>query len=109
MNGEALSFKRAGSNRHPVDRLALVRERIKALQVEETSLKEEIGSLMGDADNLGGLDYIATKTRTERKSGLDEKTMKANGIDVERYRRPSTEFEVIRVVARVIDEDGEAA
>lgn len=90
----------SGNNRHPVDELADVREAMKSLKAREDELKAIISNAMGSADHLGGDEFIATQTLSERKGGLDEKAMKAAGIDTDRYRKASTVVTTIRVERR---------
>jgi hypothetical protein len=59
--------------------------------------------MMGGADSLGGDEWIARQTVTERKGSLDEKAMQAAGIDTDRYRKkPSISF-MIRVERRAVE------
>lgn len=103
MNAISLPGK-PGTNRHPVDQLANVRATIKVLQEREAELKDEIGQLMGSADSLGGDEFIASQKLQERKGGLDEKAMKAAGIDVDRFRKPPSTFITLKVEPRVVPE-----
>ncbi len=105
MNGNALPEIGRHHNRHPVDQLALVRETIKNLQEREGELKAEVAEAMGTADSLGGSEFIAKQTVSERKGGLDEKAMKAAGVDVDKFRKPSTTVYAIRVERRAFDEE----
>jgi hypothetical protein len=88
------------SNRHPVDQLAQIRETQKILAEREAELKEEIGSLMGSADSLGGDEFIAFQKLQSRRGGLDEKKLAAAGIDLDQYRRPSSTYIVLTVEPR---------
>jgi hypothetical protein len=90
-------------NRHPVDRLADVRAEIKRLQVEEIDLKAMIQTEMGSADSLGGDQYIASQSLQERKGGIDEAAMKAAGIDLDKYRKSSSTFVLLKVEPRVME------
>lgn len=85
-------------NRHPVDRLADIRARIKALSDEETDLKAKISVEMGTADSLGGDEFIARQVLQERKGALDEKAIaKALGLDnLDAYRKPASAFILIK-------------
>lgn len=105
MNREAVSFNPAATNRHPVDQLALIRETIKNLQERECELKAEVGTLMGSADSLGGAEFIARQTVSERKGSLDEKALKAAGIDADKFRKPSTSVYSIRLDRRALNEE----
>jgi hypothetical protein len=91
------------SNRHPVDELADVREKIKFWKEREDELRGLISEMMGGSDSLGGDEWIARQTVTERKGSLDEKLMQADGIDTDRYRKkPSISF-TIRVERRAVE------
>jgi hypothetical protein len=91
------------SNRHPVDELADVREKIKFWKEREDELRGLISEMMGGSDSLGGDEWIARQTITERKGSLDEKLMQADGIDTDRYRKkPSISF-TIRVERRAVE------
>lgn len=100
MNREALSFKPAASNRHPVDQLALIRETIKNLQERETELKVEVSEMMGTADSLGGDEYLCWRTRSARKGSLDQKALEQEFGDLSRFRKPDTEVLTFRVEKR---------
>lgn len=93
----------SGKNRHPVDQLADVRAQIKALQDTETDLKALISTEMGSRDSLGGDEFIASQKLQERKGGLDEAAMKADGVDPEKYRKPKSTFIVISVEPRAAE------
>lgn len=99
MNGKTAS----GNNRHPVDQLANVRATIKALQEREAELKEEIGTLMGNADSLGGDEFIASQKLQSRKGGLDEKRLTEKLGDLSAYRRPDTSFITLKVEPRAME------
>ncbi len=90
-----------GTNRHPVDQLALVRQTIKHLEEREAELKAEIGALMGSSDSLGGAEFIAFQKLQQRKGGLDEKALAAAGIDPEKFRKPASTFIVLQIEPRV--------
>lgn len=90
-------------NRHPVDQLAEVREKIKVLQDQEDTLRTEVSVLMGDADTLGGDEFIAKQSISERAGGIDAKALERDGIDVAKYRKkPSTVYQ-IRCERRVLE------
>jgi uncharacterized protein (UPF0335 family) len=95
----------ATSNRHPVDQLADVRERIKTLQTAEEMLKALITTRMGTADSLGGDEFIARQAISERKGGLDEKAMKAAGIDTDKFRKPSSTVISLRLERRAGEQE----
>lgn len=75
-------------NRHIVDQLADVRAEIKVLETRETDLKAKISAAMGGSNSLGGDEFIALQKLSTRKGGIDDKAMKAAGIDVDKYRKP---------------------
>lgn len=102
MNDMILTGK-PGTNRHPVDQLANVRATIKTLEAREAELKDEVSALMGDKDSLGGSEFIAWQRLQERKGSLDEKAMKAAGVDPERFRKPPSTFIAIKVEPRAVD------
>jgi hypothetical protein len=87
-------------NRHMVDQLADTRAQIKALEATEAKLKSEISAQMGSADSLGGDEFIARQTLTERKGGMDEKALIAAGVDVEKFRKPASAVMTLRIEAR---------
>lgn len=89
-------------NHHCVDRLALVRQEIKALTAYEADLKEQIGVLMGSRDSLGGDQYIAFQKIAERKGSIDEKAVAAKlGLkNLDDYRKPPTTYITLRVESR---------
>lgn len=90
-------------NRHPVDQLADVRAQIKALQDQEADLKAQISAEMGSRDSLGGDEFIAFQTLQTRKGGIDEEKLKAAGIKVDLYRKPSSTAHVLRVERRAAE------
>lgn len=90
-------------NRHIVDQLADIRAEIKALQETEKVLKAAISKKMGDSDTLGGDQFIAIQTLTERAGSIDAKAMKKAGIDVARFRKEPTVVQTIRVEPRVAE------
>lgn len=91
------------SNRHIVDQLADVRAEIKALQTREAQLKEAVSAAMGERDSPGGDEYIARQKVSERKGAIDQKAMKADGIDADKYRKPSVAVYQITVESRVME------
>jgi hypothetical protein len=96
----------ARSNRHIVDQLADTRAEIKVLQANEKSLKEEVGRLMGGKDSLGGDEFIASQSISERKGALDETAIaKKLGVDtLDAFRKAPTTVVTIRVEPRAVDE-----
>lgn len=78
------------SNRHPVDQLANVRATIKTLEARETELKQQISLMMGEADSLGGAEFIASQKLSTRKGAIDTDLMKKAGLDPDRFRKPDT-------------------
>jgi hypothetical protein len=98
MNATALT------NRHPVDELAEVRAKIKFLGERESELKAIISKLMGPNNNsLGGDEWIAIQSMSERKGGIDEKKLIAAGIDVEKFRKPGSTPMIMRVERREVE------
>lgn len=94
-------FKGETSNHHVVDRLAMLRQHIRAAQDLEKSLKDEVAQLMGSADSLGGDEFIARQKVTTRKGPFDEKRLaEVLGDMVERYRKPETTVYRIDTVQR---------
>ncbi len=87
-------------NRHPVDQLADLRETIKRLKEFEEELKVQVSDLMGSADSLGGDEYIARQTVSERAGAIDTKAMASAGIDIEKYRKPNVTVFSIRCERR---------
>jgi hypothetical protein len=94
------------SNRHIVDRLADVRAKIKQLQDDEKELKEEVGRQMGAADSLGGDEFIASQSITERKGSIDEaKVAKKLGVEnLDAFRKSPSTVVTIRVERRAAEE-----
>ncbi|MBP0440661.1 hypothetical protein [Tianweitania sediminis] len=92
------------SNRHPVDRLAIVRTRIKELQEQEADLKQIVSAQMGSKDTLGGDEYVAKQVLSTRKGGIDEALLKKQGLDPASFRKPDVTVLSIRVEARVVEE-----
>lgn len=90
----------AMTNLHPVDELADVRLKIKHLDAREIELKKIISDMMGEADSLGGNEYIARQTVSERAGAIDTKAMEAAGIDVEKYRKKPTTVYTLRIERR---------
>jgi len=87
-------------NRHIVDQLADVREQIKKLEEQEEKLKAEVSKQMGDADSLGGDEFIARQTVSTRAGSIDAKAMEKAGIKVEKYRKAAVTIYSIRVERR---------
>lgn len=82
-------------NRHPVDQLAEIRETIKHLQEREDELRVEVSALMGENDAIGGDEYIAKQSVSERAGAIDAKALERDGIDVAKYRKkPSTVYSI---------------
>lgn len=88
------------ANRHPVDALADVRAQIKVLAEQETALKEIVSKMMGSNDAIEGEDFIATQSVSERKGGIDEKALKAAGINVDDYRKANVSVYTLKVCVR---------
>jgi len=88
------------SNRHPVDQLAMVREELKALKEREDVLRDQVARFMGNADSLGGDEWIARQAISERKGSIDEAALRAIGVEPDAYRKPKTTTYTIRTVRR---------
>ena len=82
---------------HPVDQLYAIRFQIKALQELEAGLKADVSALCGDVDYALGDEYVATQSLTSRKGGIDEKALKAAGIDPEAYRKADVAVYTLKV------------
>lgn len=91
-------------NRHPVDQLADVREQIKSLKTREDALRDEVSAMMGNADSLGGDEFIAHQSVSTRKGAIDQKALEATGIDVDKFRKPDVTAFTIRVERRAMEE-----
>jgi hypothetical protein len=91
-------------NRHPVDELAEVRAQIKDLEEREKALKTTVSTLMGDRDSIGGDEFIARQTLTERAGSVDTAAMKKAGIDVDKYRKAPTAVVTIKCERRVLED-----
>ena len=100
LTGKPAPHPNTQANRHPVDRLADVRALIKQLQDEEIALKATIAAIMGKADSLGGDEYIASQRLQQRKGGLDEARLYAEGINLDNYRRPGGTHVVLTLEPR---------
>jgi hypothetical protein len=94
----------AMTNRHPVDELAENREQQKALKQREEALREVVSTMMGSADSLGGSEWIAKQDIVPRKGSLDERALKAAGLDPEKFRKPGSTAFVIRTVRRAVED-----
>jgi len=90
-------------NRHCVDQLAEIRKTMRQLKNDEADLVREISAMMGDADSLGGDEYIAHQTVTTRKGAIDAEALEAAGIDVDAYRKPDVTVYAIRVERRAAE------
>lgn len=90
-------------NRHPVDRLADVGAQIKTLEDLEKSLKDEVSRLMGQADSLGGDEFIARQTVSTRKGGIDDKAAKVAGVDLDQFRKADVTVYTLRVERRAVE------
>lgn len=88
------------SNAHPVDQLVAIRAQIKALQELEATVKTEVSRLIGGAEVLAGDEWAAIQSLSTRKGGLDEKALKAAGIDTEAYRKDDIAVLTIRTVLK---------
>lgn len=90
-------------NRHIVDQLADTRASIKELQARESELKAAVSKQMGDRDSLGGDQFIARQTLSERAGSIDTKAMQAAGIDPDAFRKPASAYVTIRVEERAME------
>jgi hypothetical protein len=88
------------TNAHPVDQLAQVRADIAALKTREDELRGEVSRLIGDGSLVEGDLFVAKQDLTTRKGGLDEKALRAAGIDTDLYRKPDAVVITIRTTLR---------
>jgi len=88
------------SNRHIVDRLADIRDKIAFFKGIENELKEAIAQMMGDETSLGGDEYIAVKAVSERVGSIDAKKLAADGVQVDKYRKAPSQITSIRLEER---------
>lgn len=91
-----------GGNRHVVDRLAELRLALKDGNKLEEELKAEVSREMGRSDSLGGSEFVATQSISERRGKLLEKKIAmALGVDnLDWYRGKATEVVTIRTNRR---------
>ena len=75
-------------NVHPVDELAEIRARMKALVERESELKSTISTLMGLDDALFGADHVAFQKMSSRKGAIDADALAKAGVDVDAFRKP---------------------
>lgn len=94
----------AMTNRHPVDELAENREQQKALKQQEEILRAKVSTMMGSADSLGGDEWIAKQDVVPRKGSIDDRKLKAAGLDPEKFRKPGSTAFVIRTVRRAVED-----
>jgi hypothetical protein len=92
------------SNRHIVDQLADVRAKIKDLESVEKDLRERVRTAMGSGDSLGGDEFIARQTLSTCKGSVDNKAVKAAGIDLDKFRKADTVVYALRLERRVAEE-----
>ena len=92
-----------GNNLHPVDQLAEVRNTVKALKARESELVEQISDMMGEADSLGGAEYIARQIVSTRKGALDTKLLEKAGVNVDAFRKPDTTVFQMRLDRREME------
>lgn len=90
-------------NRHPVDQLADVRAEMKALKEREDELRALVSKAMGNADSLGGDQFIALQKVSERKGAIDAAALKKAGIDPDAFRKPDTTVYSIVIEPRVME------
>lgn len=88
-------------NRHIVDQYAEIVSTIKILEIKKDLLNYEIRKMMGSDDSLGGDEFIAMQSISERKGGIDEKALIEIGIDVSAFRKPSISLVTLRIQPRV--------
>lgn len=88
-------------NRHIVDQLADIREAIKDLQEQEKVIKDQISGQMGEADSLGGDEYIAKQIVVLRSGSIDAEALKSAGIEVDKYRKKDIASYSIRLERRM--------
>ena len=88
-------------NRHIVDQLADIREAIKELTEKEKVLKNQISGMMGEDNSLGGDEYIARQIVSLRLGSIDVEALECAGIEVDKYRKPSSATYTIRLERRV--------
>lgn len=88
------------SNVHPVDQLVAIRAQIKALQERESDLKTEVSRLIGGATSLDGDEWSAIQSLSTRKGGLDEKALKAAGINPDAFRKDDIAVLTLRTVLK---------
>lgn len=87
-------------NRHIVDQYAEIVSTIKMLEIKKDLLNHEIRKIMGFDDSLGGDEFIAMQSISERKGGIDEKALTEIGIDVSAFRKPSISLVTLRIQPR---------
>ena len=90
-------------NRHVVDQLADIRAQIKQLKNDEADCVDEVIAAMTVKDSLGGDQFIAMRTITNRKGSVDYKAMESAGIQVDLYRKPPTTVCTIRLQERIVE------
>lgn len=90
-------------NRHIVDQLADVRAQIKDLKAREDDLKDQISTQMGNADSLGGDEFIAFQKVSQRKGAIDQKSLEAAGINVDDHRKPDSTVYTLTVERRAVE------
>lgn len=88
------------ANRHVVDQLADVRDQLKAAGEREKELKAQVEKMLARKDSVRGDEFVAFPVPSHRKGGLDEVAMVADGINVEKYRKPGIDILSIRLTAR---------
>jgi hypothetical protein len=88
------------TNVHIIDQLADVRAQIAALKEHEDKLRGEVSRLIGDDSFAEGDLFVAKQDITTRKGGLDEKALRAAGIEPDNFRKPESVVVTIRLSAR---------
>jgi len=88
------------TNAHPVDQLAQIRADIAALKTREDELRGEVSRLIGNGNIIEGDLFVAKQDMTTRKGSLDEKALRAAGIDTDAFRKPEAVVITIRTTLR---------
>lgn len=102
MNDEVMS-RNTGTNRHPVDELAEIRNTVKTLKERESELVAQISDMMGDGDSLGGHEYIARQIVSTRKGALDTKLLEKAGVQVDAFRKADVTVYQMRLEPRAME------
>lgn len=73
------------------------RKEITALKKKEDLLKKSIMDLLGDGDSVSIHGFKAVLTEQQRLGAIDLDLLKADDIDIDMYRKPSTNIKTIKV------------